>query len=192
VQELVDFGPVCVSAAALRDAIAPELDRSRADLHALLPRLARGRHAAFADRVGHAAGALSVRPASPDSFEEHLRFLEAFEGNRKALDRAMEDVEAHFDLCKVCWEPISAMHAQVLGIASNNAEVKLVHCRCACWGQNSLCVISEHFAGGLKLLRSCVHWHPCLLWQRSQPDAVSRLLGSVCVAQLWGGVAATL
>lgn len=101
VQPVVDCGSVRVCGDALVDTIRPELDRCRSELHALLPQLARARHDRFVERVGAAAAQLAARPSSPDTFERHLQFLGGFDDSRRGLDREMEDVEAHFDLCEV-------------------------------------------------------------------------------------------
>lgn len=100
-QAVVDCGAARVSAEALVDTIRPELERCRCELHALLPRLARERYSGFVERVGAAAAQLAARPSSPDTFERHLQFLGVFEDSRRALDREMEGVEAHFELCTV-------------------------------------------------------------------------------------------
>eukprot|EP00892_Ulva_mutabilis_P004502 jgi/Ulvmu1/2423/UM134_0004.1 len=100
IEAVVDLGAVRVSAEALVAVVLPELHRCREEVHALLPRLARARHGGFVDRVAEAATHLSARPASPDAFERHLTFLGAFDDGRRELDREMEVVETHFELCE--------------------------------------------------------------------------------------------
>ena len=100
-QAIVDFGAVRVSTEALISAILPEVERCRGEVHDLLPQLVRVRHASFVGRVAGAAAQLTARPASPDTFERHLTFLGGFDESRRGLDREMDDVEAHFELCEV-------------------------------------------------------------------------------------------
>lgn len=86
--------------------LAPELERCVSELHELLPDLVQQRSEAFLRRLSEAQAGLDVFPSSPEDLERHLEFVKGFDSHRRVLDRELDDVEAHYDLCRVCF-PVS-------------------------------------------------------------------------------------
>lgn len=90
-----------MSAEELVTVLEPELHRCESDLHTLLPELLQQRGAAFLRRLSEAQAGLEVFPSSAQDLEKHLTFVNNFDSHRRVLDRDLDDVEAHYELCKV-------------------------------------------------------------------------------------------
>jgi hypothetical protein len=90
-----------VSAEELVAVLLPELERCESELHALLPELLQQRSDAFLRRLSDAQAGLEVHPNSPEELEKHLLFVNSFDSHRRSLERDLDDVEAHYDLCRV-------------------------------------------------------------------------------------------
>jgi hypothetical protein len=89
--------------------LLPELERCESEMHALLPELLQQRSDAFLRRLSDAQAGLQVHPNSPEDLEKHILFVNSFDSHRRALDVDLDDVEAHYDLCRVSLHPCHMM-----------------------------------------------------------------------------------
>lgn len=94
-----------MSAQELAAVLEPEVDRCESELHELLPELLQQRSDAFLRRLSDAHSGLELTSSSPEELERHLLYVNSFDVHRRVLDRELDDVEAHYDLCNVRFVP---------------------------------------------------------------------------------------
>ena len=92
---------VQVSVAPLIAALRPEPPRCLATIHALVPRLANRKHEAFMSMVAAASARLAQTPETLAELPAYVEYIAEVGAQKPVLERAFEDVQAHYALCKV-------------------------------------------------------------------------------------------
>jgi hypothetical protein len=103
-QATAQINIVSVATHDLQKALEPEPSRCIAAVHALTPQLAGLKYDALMSIVTNATGRLNQKPQSIADAVEHIQFMAACEADRGRLDRMFDEVEEHYNLCKVCIE----------------------------------------------------------------------------------------
>lgn len=106
--QLISFhGPITLSAEQLVTVLEPEIDRVEGELHELVPQLVQQRSDALMKSISEAQLGLEFYSDDPAALKRHLDFVNNFDSHRRVLDRDLDDVEAHYDLCKVLIPSVS-------------------------------------------------------------------------------------
>ena len=92
---------ITVTTDKLRLALEPEPARCIAAVHALVPQLAGEMYDAFMSNVTTATTKLTRKPESVADVVQHVQFMAVCEADRAKFDRVYEEVEEHYNLCKV-------------------------------------------------------------------------------------------
>jgi hypothetical protein len=101
VQALTHVNTVSVATHDLQRALEPEPPRCIAAVHALTPKLAGLKYDALMSVVTNATGRLNHKPQSVADAVEHVQFMASCESDRGRLDSMFDEVEEHYNLCKV-------------------------------------------------------------------------------------------
>jgi hypothetical protein len=124
-----ELGALQLHQAQLIAAVVPAPRRCIAELHALLPELARRAHAAYLADVRALAESVERPPVSAEEFVTHLQLLRGAEGERQALQRRHNEVNAHFELMQEFWVPLAQEDREA--VAGLDCEVRRVECGAA-------------------------------------------------------------
>jgi hypothetical protein len=100
-QAVTVIGIVFVSIKDLLDALTPEPQRCIGTIHALVPKLASKKYAAFMSEVTTATARLAHKPTSVAEMADYVCCIAQCENARPRLDGLFDEVKDHFNLCKV-------------------------------------------------------------------------------------------